>query len=154
MIERFEKFSYTVTEIVNQLHKIAAEEMRRYGLKWPHAVYLISLYKRPQGITAAGLSELCGRDKADVSRAITAMAEKGLVKKESNGQNYRVLLKLTEDGIKVAAHISERAKLAVEFVSCGVTEEQRSNFYEVLEIIGTNLQKMSENGLPKDLGED
>jgi DNA-binding MarR family transcriptional regulator len=149
MIERFEKFSYTVTEIVNQLHKIAAEEMRRYGLKWPHAVYLISMYRHPEGITAAGLAELCGRDKADVSRAVAVMAEKGLVKKESNGQNYRVLLKLTEDGIKAAAHISERAKLAVEYVSGGVTDEQRNNFYEVLDVIGANLQKMSENGLPE-----
>ena len=150
MIERFERFSFSITEIVNYLHKIAADEMSKFGLKWPHAIYLITMYKkRDEEVTAAGLCEISGRDKADVSRAINAMISRGLIEKANNQQNYRVALKLTPEGEMVAAHISERAKLAVEVVSQGVTEEQRSNFYEVLEVIGGNLQKMSENGLPE-----
>lgn len=53
MIERFERFSYAIFEVSRCWHKIAAEEMEKYGLKGSHATYLTTLYRYSQGITAA-----------------------------------------------------------------------------------------------------
>ena len=103
MLNRFARFSLAIAEIDRCWHKLAAEEMAKYGLNSPHAVYLTTLYQFEEGITAARLGELCCKNKADVSRMVSIMEKKGLVQKESTGGNmYRALLKLTDDG-KLAA---------------------------------------------------
>ena len=73
VIRRFEKFSMAMTEINRYWHKIAADELEKYGLKGPYVVYLTILMRYPDGITAAQLCDLSGRNKADVSRAVSDM---------------------------------------------------------------------------------
>lgn len=150
MVDRFERFSFAISEIHRFWHKIASDEMTKLGLKGPHVVYLVAMKRYPDGVTAAELSEMCGRDKSDVSRAIASMEEKGLVVKEGINQNlYRARLKLTSAGEIAAAHISERAGLAVEMGGKGLNNENRQIFYESLELIASNLQAISKDGLPK-----
>ncbi|MBO5259851.1 MAG: winged helix DNA-binding protein [Agathobacter sp.] len=150
MVERFERFLFTISEISRSWHKIAADEMEKYDLKGPHAIYLTTMYRYEEGITAARLSELCGKDKSDVSRMMNIMEKKGLVKKEGVNQNlYRALLKLTDEGKVAAEHVRERASLAVEIAGKDLTEEKREIFYESLETIASNLKELSKEGLPK-----
>lgn len=150
MLNRFERFSLAISEINRCWHKLAAEELAKYELNSPHAVYLNTLYQYEDGITAARLGELCGKNKADVSRMVSILEQKGLVKKESTGTNmYRALLKLTEEGKEAAQHVQERAALAVELAGAGLCEPDREAFYRALELITTNLQKLSKEGLPQ-----
>ena len=147
MIDRFERFSLVISEISRCWHKIAADEMEKYGLKGNHAVYLTTLYRFPEGITAARLSELCCRDKADVSRMMSIMEKKALVVKV--GSSYRAQLKLTDAGLEAAEHVRDRANIAVKNASRGLSEEKRAVLYEALELIMTNLQTICEEGLPR-----
>ena len=149
MINRFEKFSFAISEIHRFWHKIASDEMKKLGLKGPHVVYLVALKRFSNGVTAAELSEICGRDKSDVSRAIMAMQEKGLVKKYDNLNSYRAKLILTPQGEAAAAHISKRAGLAVEMGGKGLSDEERKTFYYALELIASNLNTISKDGLPE-----
>ena len=57
MIDRFERFSLAIFEISRYWHKLAAEELTKYGLKGPHATYLTVIYKYPEGITVPQLME-------------------------------------------------------------------------------------------------
>ena len=150
MLNRFSKFSFSISEIDRCWHKLAAEEMAKYELNSAHAVYLNALYNADQdGITAAQLGELCGKNKADVSRMVAIMENKGLVKKVATGTNmYRAKLMLTDEGRKAAEHVRERAALAVELAGSGLSAEEREIFYKVLEQITVNLQKLSKEGLP------
>lgn len=149
MVDRFEKFSFAIFEITRYWHKLAADELSKYGLKGPHATYLTTLYRFKDGITAPQLSELCGKDKADVSRMMSIMEKKGLVIKESVGKNmYRGLLKLTEKGNSAAESVMERVKLVVDLAGKGLSDEDREIFYTSLELISSNLRTLSENGLP------
>ena len=149
MIDRFEHFSCVISDISRYWHKIASEEMAKYGLKGPHAIYLTTMNRNPHGITAAELCELCGKDKADVSRMMTIMESKGLVIREGNkGSLYRAKLKLTETGVKAAEQVSERAALATYMAGKGISEQQRTIFYDTLEQISINLEKISKEGLP------
>lgn len=151
MVERFERFSYSIFEISRCWHKLAAEEMSKYDLKGPHAVYLLAIHRSKEGITAAQLCELCGRDKADVSRAVSVMEQKGLVTREGTGSSlYRALLKLTEEGESAARHVCRRASLAVEYAGRGYTDTQREIFWQVLDTIASNLQLLSKEGIPAD----
>ncbi len=146
MVSRFERFSFAISEIYRYWHKIASDEMERHGLKGPYAVYFVALQRYRDGITSAQLAETCSRDKSDVSRAMAVMESKGLVTKE--GPNYRALIKLTEEGVKVAEYIDERAGRAVALGSKGMKEEEREIFYRALELVVSNLQMISEEGLP------
>ena len=150
MLTRFSKFSFSISEIDRCWHKLAAEEMAKYDLNSAHAVYLNTLYNSARdGITAAQLGELCGKNKADVSRMVSIMENKGLVKKVAVGSNmYRAKLMLTDEGRIAAEHVRERAALAVELAGSGLSEEERETFYRALEQITVNLQKLSKEGLP------
>lgn len=149
MVDRFERFSFAILEISRHWHKITADEMEKYGLKGPHATYLTTLYRNRAGLTAPQLCELCGKDKADVSRMMSLMEQKGLVKKEGVHQNlYRGVFKLTAEGMTAAEFVCRRASLAVEIAGRDLTDETRTVFYEALETIAANLREISKDGLP------
>ena len=148
MVDRFRRFSLSLFEISRCWHKLAAEEMSKYGLKGPYAIYLVVLQHNPEGLTAARLCELCGRDKADVSRCLSAMQEKGLVVREK-GNSYRAKILLTELGIQAAEHVCRRASVAVELAGRDVSNEDRAVFYQSLTSITENLRTLSRQGLPE-----
>lgn len=150
MIDRFERFSFAISEISRHWHKLATEEMEPYGLKGPHCVYLLAMIHQPDGITAPQLCASCGKDKSDVSRMMALMEKKGLVVKESIHQNrYGGVFKLTPEGRRAAEHVQQRVSLAVELAGKDLTPENRVIFYESLESINSNLRTLSENGLPQ-----
>ena len=151
MLKRFSRFSLAISEIDRCWHKLAAEEMAKYDLNSPHAVYLSALYESEAGITAAELSELCRKNKADVSRMVAILERKGLVRKEGSGsKQYRAKLLLTEEGRRAAEQVRARAALAVELAGEGLSPEIREIFYAALEQITANLQTLSREGLPSD----
>lgn len=149
MIDRFERFSLAISEVSRYWHKIAADEMEQYGLKGPHAIYLLTMDRFDNGITAAQLTEQCGRDKSDVSRALSLMQKNGLAARaDTHGNPYRALLRLTPIGKSAAEHIRKRAQLASDLAGSALTEETRTIFYEALESIVSNLKEISKDGLP------
>ncbi|MBQ2817051.1 MAG: hypothetical protein IJF16_03880 [Clostridia bacterium] len=148
MVDRFERFSFAISEIYRHWHRIASEEMEKYGLKGPHVVYFITMLRFPQGLTSAQLSELCSRDKADVSRAMALFEEKGFVKRSDSENRYRAVLTLTKEGREAAQKLSQRASLAVEKGGGGISKEDREIFYATLETIAVNLRSVSKEGLP------
>ena len=148
MLDRFEKFSLAIAEISRCWHKIAAEELSKYSLKSSHVTYLLTLARYPEGLTAPKLAELCDRDKADVSRMLSILEDRGLVTKDGIGSNrYRGCLRLTPEGQAVAKELSQRAQLAVEQAGAGLTEENRGIFYESLDTITKNLRRICQEGL-------
>ena len=150
MLDRFARFSLAISNIHRYWHKLAAEEMEKYELNSPHAIYLNTLYCYPDGITAAKLSELCGKDKADVSRMVSILEGKALVQRDTTaGNRYRAKLILTEEGKEAALHVRSRAVLAVELAGAGLSDEDREIFYRSLELITGNLQALCEEGLPR-----
>ena len=147
MINRFERFSFAISEISRYWHKLTSEEMEKYGLKGTHSVYLLTMFRFPDGITAPRLCELCGKDKSDVSRMMSIMEKKGLVKKEGIHQNlYGGVFKLTDEGKDAAEQVKKRASLAVELAGKDLTDESRKVFYNALESIAANLREISRVG--------
>ena len=146
MIGRFEVFTLALSELTYSWNKIATEELKPYGLKGTCIVYLIALYKIPEGLTAAKLCEMCSRDKAEVSRAIKSLEEKGfVVRKNTTVSSYRANITLTDEGRKLTCELRERIKQLVEDGGKGLSDEQRDVFYDVLSKISTNLKLMADN---------
>lgn len=148
MIDRFEKFSSTISEIYRNWHKLASDVMEDHGLKGPHSVYLTTMCKYPDGITAVELAEVTARDKSDVSRAIAQFEKENLVEKIAVNNNfYRAPIRLTEAGRSIAEDIITKATAAVELGGKGLSEEDRNTFYNALDLISSNLRTLAEEGL-------
>ena len=148
MVDRFERFSYAIFDISRSWHKIASDVMEEYGLRGAHSVYLTALSRYPEGLTSPMLCKICGKDKADVSRAMNLMEEKGLVVKQGSNQNkYNGVFSLTELGVSVFETVRKKIDLAVSLAGGTLTESDRTVFYECLENIAENLRKISTVGL-------
>ena len=148
MLNRFEQFVSSISCINRYIQKIERDEMARYGLKGPHAQYLIAMNRFPDGVTAAQLSGICEKDKAAVSRAVSELETGGLIYRAGdNSTGYRAMLMLTEHGRTAASKLIRIAELAVEKAGAGLSDEDRAVFYASLNRIATNLRQISLEGL-------
>ena len=140
-MDRFETFSLALFNMSRYWNRLAAEEMEKYGLKGAHAFYLVTVLRYDGEVTASQLCDLCGKDKADVSRAVAKMEQIGLL--ERVGSNpFRARLKLTEQGIAAAQAVRETSAVIVERVGGDLSPEKRAVFYEVLASVTANLEKL------------
>lgn len=150
MIDRFEAFTFAILEIYHCWNKIAAQEMEVYGLKGAHSSYIMALLRNPDGITAANLCELCGKDKAEISRSVSELEKRGLVVRENVGGNsYRALIKLTDEGKKAASFVRQKVEAVVSAAGSGITDDDRKVLYRALSVITSNLKEISKEGRDK-----
>lgn len=151
-MDRFERFSYAIAVISRCWHRLAIEEMAKYGLKSSHATYLTTLYQNKEGLTAAQLCELCGKDKSDVSRMMAILTQKGFVEKNGRGETgnmYGGTYQLTENGKEAAKKVQMRAVQVVEIAGRDISEENRTMLYEMLAQISDNLRQLCKDGIPE-----
>lgn len=86
------------------------------GEMYVEAIYILSL--ESDRIRAKDISEYIGFSRPSVSRALSSLIEKGLVRKDSNGY-----VRLTEGGLILAKHKYERHNLIAKlFEHIGVDE--------------------------------
>lgn len=148
MFSRFEQFSTAISCIYRCIQKIERVEMARFGLKGPHVQCLLAMKNYPEGITSAQLCTVCEKDKAAISRTIAELEQEGLVSRVCVGSNrYRARLYLTEEGSRIACHVDDRVRIAVEKAGDGMDDGQRKVFYSVLGLIAGNLQSICADGL-------
>lgn len=148
MVSRFEQFTNGVFSIIRCVQKIERVEMAKFGLKGPQAQCLLAMARYPEGITSSQLRAVCDKDKAAISRTVADLEKEGMVERVSrNGNRYRAMLKLTPQGRQAAQQVEERAQLAVDKASEGMTEEERAVMYRALNLISTNLQSICAEGL-------
>ena len=148
MIHRYEVFSAAIASIYHDIQRIERVEMAKYDLKGPHAQCLLAMSRYPGGLTSVKLCEICDKDKAAVSRAVSELENAGLLVVESrNGIRYRAVLRLTDAGQAAAKAVCSRAELAVVQAGQGLTDGQREVFYDVLAKIAGNLHAICKNGL-------
>ena len=139
---RFETFTILIAKVSRCIYKIKTGEMAEYDLKSSHVSCLYYLYKA-NSLTAKELCDLCGEDKANISRAIRYLEEQGYVYCQATAQKrYQSALLLTEKGNAVGKEITEKIDRILYDVSEGVTEENRKIFYQSLAVICENLEKI------------
>ena len=150
METRYEMFSSAISSMYHDIQKIERTEMSGYGLKGPHAQCLLAMGRHPEGITAAQLCEICEKDKAAISRILAELEQAGMVLRNTrNGNRYRALLTLTEQGKAAAQTVVEKARMAVELAGKGLEDAERELFYRVLAKIAGNLHAICREGLSK-----
>lgn len=148
MEHRYERFTSSISGINRCIQKIEADVMEKHGLKGSCAQYMAVLRNYESGLTASQLSELCMKDKAAVSRAVSEMEEKELICRLATGYNmYRAAIVLTDKGREIADYVAQRAVSAVDCV--GLDEQEIDKFYSALDLIASNLREVCTKGLPE-----
>lgn len=147
MLHRFEEFVTGITECYRYIQRIKTAEMTELGLKGTHVMCLFYLNRSPKGLTAAQLCNLCGEDKAAVSRTVAELEKLGHVRCDlPEGKKYRVPLVLTDKGRQAAGCINGLVEQWVCAGGDGLTDEERTAFYTTLGKIAANLKEKVRKG--------
>ena len=141
MVSRFEKFTALISKVSRGIYKIKKEEMAEYNLKSSHVSCLYYLYKE-NTLTAKRLCDLCGEDKANISRSIKDLERAGYIYYQSMEQKRSQNLLLTEKGKAVGKDIAEKIDRILVEASKGLTKGNRDILYESLSIVSENLERI------------
>ena len=139
--DRFLTFILSIDRISKNIKRIKDSAMEKYGLRSAHVLCLFNLLKSKNGLSSTDLAEVCGVDKAFVSRITTELENRGYVKRDQNshGSIYKSKFVLTEQGIEVNNYISEKIAEIMGKVSGDIADHRLKVFYEVLMIIDENI---------------
>ncbi|MCM1404234.1 MAG: MarR family transcriptional regulator [Prevotella sp.] len=141
-MDRFERFTVLINRILKSIHKIKSTEMSKFGLKCAHVTCMYYLY-REGGLTAKQLCDICGEDKAAISRAIDDLEKLGFVTCDCDtGKRYKSEILLTPKGTTTARAITAKIDSILSKASNGLNEIDRAALYNGLTIISDNLQKI------------
>lgn len=139
--QRFGLFVSLISKINRSIRRIKDFEMKDVGLRGIHVMILFHLMENEGGLTQAELADVCGEDKASISRTIAWMQERALVHSAEAGTRRRnVALTLTEEGCDKARYLAERIVSAVNAGSSGLRESEREDLYDSLKRVDRNLE--------------
>ena len=142
--ERFENFSNLIGAALKSLQRIKNHGMEPYGLGSTHTICLKRLNASEDGLTRTEIAAACDIDKAQVSRMIGELCEKGYVYEASKGKGYRKKIVLTDNGRLVADDIDAKVRRVLKYVSGDIPSENIIIMYETLETICENLRRAEE----------
>jgi DNA-binding MarR family transcriptional regulator len=97
-------FPMSIGKINKQMQKRFGEELKPWDLSSAHAMYLIVLLEN-EGLTLKELTESLGVDKANTTRVIADLKEKGYIytdRTREGSRKYKVFL--TDEGKKSSRH--------------------------------------------------
>ena len=143
MLNRFGAFVTGITACYKYIQRIKTLEMTELGLRGTHAMCLFYLHHNPQGLTAAQLCQLCDEDKGAISRTLSELETKGYLYTRA-AKKYRAEIMLTPEGTALAEKMDTLIESWVGIGGDGLTEEQRSSFYQTLERIAAILKEKYE----------
>lgn len=144
MEERFKQFTTLIANINRSIRRIKTGEMVQYGLKSIHVSCIYYLYTEG-ALTVKALCDICEEDKANVSRAVDYLEEKGFIEKRIESvKRYKTPLRLTEQGNEVGENISNKIRGILVEVSRSISESDRETMYASLSKIEQNLVKVCE----------
>lgn len=145
MNNRFEIFSTSVTHLVKTLQMLKSRKMAQYDLKGTTCLCLCQILASESGLTASELSAKGDIDKAQVSRCMTELIEKGFAyREERSGRRYKQKYLLTDTGRVAARDIVKTTNCIQDIAENGLSDEELATFYRVLDQMCENFEMLCE----------
>ncbi len=141
MATGFEAFSSLIGAAMKSLERLKAKGMGEFGLSGTHTLCMRRLYDAPDGLTRTQLAGRCEVDRAQITRVIGELLQKGLVEEIGSGSGYRKKCRLTDQGRRVTTEINDLVTEILSFVSGDIPADRLEIFYEILHEICNNLKK-------------
>ena len=143
--DRFEIFSTAIMHVVRSVQILKAQKMAEYDLKGTNAVCLCRLLESEGGLTATELATACELDKAQVSRSMAELLEKGFVTREGeDARRYKQRYLLTPEGQRAALDIRHTIAEIEQAVSKNIPPASLDHFYHTLYKLCDNFDALIE----------
>lgn len=139
MNDRFVMFTTLIANISRSIFRMKSEFMSEFNLKSSH---VSCIYYIHHGLarSASELCRVCDEDKANISRAIKELEERGMISRVRDSRGRRSgRLAITDDGREVAIFITEQIDNIFAILDDAVTEEERAVMYKALSNISSGL---------------
>ena len=135
----FESVSLNLKHMLKGIQYMKSQKLAEYDLKGSTTQCLCCIAACENGLNAGELSTRLNIDKAQVSRCVAELIERGFIfRNEQEGKQYRQKYCLTESGRLVASDISKTSRVIHEKISAGVQEKDVDAFCRVLETLCRN----------------
>lgn len=138
--DRLEAFMTLITSASRSITKLKSRGMASYGLGSTHTACVRILYGTPNGLTRTQLSNKCELDKAQISRIINELVEKGYVTENPGPSSYKKRILLTEKGKRITEEINQLVLDINTLVSGEIPDADIETFYKVFGTICQNLK--------------
>ena len=148
--DRLDEFMTLVVGASRSVTRLKGKYMAAYGLGSTHTMCIRKLYMSANGLTRTQLSEHCELDKAQVSRIVNELTEKGCVVESAARSSYNRRVTLTDEGRRIAEDINDIVLSINSFVSKDFSDEELAIFYKIFGAICENL-KVAEDTVENDL---
>ena len=137
---RFELFCSLTGSAAKSIARLKAARMDEFHLTAAHTQCLCLLFESmPAGLTQTELARRIGMDRAQVSRVLRALRERGyLPQSEASGYKHRDTL--TEAGMAAARQVQAIVTQVHAYVSEGIPREDLLCFYRTFERIALRLE--------------
>lgn len=141
MRERFGIFNFKISFLHKCIKSLEADAAAKFGIKGVHMFWIYSLYGQPNGLTASEIAKKNSINRSLVSREIQKLSKASIVyfANDTAESRYNVRILLTDKGREVAQEIRRMGMQIQAATSLGISEEEISVFYSVLERMAENL---------------
>ena len=143
--ERFAEFSGLVDSAYKSLRRAQGKYTRSFGLRSMHVACMLRLLDAGRGLSATELSELCGVDRAQISRVVGELTAARLLREAEPGEKrrYRGCLELTDAGRAQAEAMSAIVAEKLDSVAETLPPDDVETFYRVFREITALLEDIS-----------
>lgn len=126
------EFPLVINRITKNFNKRLGDFLVPYGLSKLHSLYLACLFRHRKGLTLNELNLLTGNDKANTSRAISDMVEKGFVSRSSYDNTKKYKVRLTEKGIDVGVAFVQTVNESVKKCFARLSQMEADFFKKIV----------------------
>ena len=149
--ERFVPFILYTERISKNIKRLADAKMEPYGIRSAHIMCILQLAKSEEGLSSAELSRVCGVDKAFVSRITSELMEKNYISRDIGPKQgkYKTKFLLTDEGVKIYNVMNDIINQFIQKISKNTPVKKLETFYEVLNSIDTELDKITNKEIDK-----
>ncbi|MBO5286889.1 MAG: hypothetical protein J6B34_02060 [Clostridia bacterium] len=132
--ERFPPFVLFTERIAKNIKRIADIKLEPYGLRSSHLMCILQLAKSGNGLSSSSLAEVCGVDKAFISRITGELSEKNYIVRDSESARgkYKTRFVLTDSGKQIYRICTDVLQECIERVDTNISKKKLEIFYEVL----------------------
>lgn len=144
-LERF--LPYRLSLLSNRISQTIADlYAERFGIgvtEWR----VIAVLGRFSGLSANEVAERTAMDKVAVSRAVARLLERGLIERDTHGDDRRrSVLALSGEGLAVHAQIAPLALDIEQRLLDGLDEGERDMLQRLLDKLGRGINRLSQAG--------
>lgn len=134
-----ELFSNAVSQLIKAMQFLKSRKMAEYDLKGTTCLCLCQIYESEGGLNAGELAERGEIDKAQVSRCVTELTDKGFIYRDDReGRRYKQKYCLTDIGRRAAKDIVDSMERVQKAVRQGISDEEMEQFLSTLNTLCEN----------------